>query len=256
MSGFSGTAFEPRDFGIAVGFGQVAGYERRSRIGHCTASVVGTDVWPGNSVFPWMTGATALSVVCANAADTAAGTGARSISVVGLDANFDTVTQIVATAGAVPVPLPVPLRALEVYAVVTAGSGEVNAGNISIVDTVGGTVRGLMLAGRGIAQQSQTTVPAGHTLQITSQVVTLESPGGGSSVTVSTWIRRDGVYRMPLSLAVTDTPYLQWGVPGLTLPERSEFGYRITRASNNNLSVVAGWNGVLRRNDSVGWRVG
>lgn len=78
------------DFLIAVGLGQVPGYRRITALGNNPdVDTAGPeDVWSGGGLYPWMTTATALEIVSDSASDTSAGTGARTVLVNGLDANF------------------------------------------------------------------------------------------------------------------------------------------------------------------------
>lgn len=59
------------------------------------------DVWVGGGTYPWPTTALAVRVASGgDANDTAAGTGARTVTVVGLDANFEPREETINLAGA------------------------------------------------------------------------------------------------------------------------------------------------------------
>lgn len=86
----------------AVQLGKVRGYTAVKKFGRAT---VGTTYTPvalgGNYRTPLAAAATALRIKAGgNAADTAAGAGARAVTLVGLDENFQIATETVATAGA------------------------------------------------------------------------------------------------------------------------------------------------------------
>ena len=53
------------------------------------------DVWPYNGNHTWLTAASTLSVVSSSANDTAAGTGARTITLTGLDINLALIVETV-----------------------------------------------------------------------------------------------------------------------------------------------------------------
>jgi hypothetical protein len=79
------------DFLQAVGLGQVPGYRRVTAIGNnpdLDTATLPEDIWSGGGQYPWMTGATALEVVSDSANDAAAGTGARTVTINGLDINY------------------------------------------------------------------------------------------------------------------------------------------------------------------------
>lgn len=76
--------------------------------------------------------AAATTIVSASASDTAAGTGARTVEVVGLDADYKMVSETAILNGATPVNLVIHyLRILSVE-VLTVGSGGSNAGQLSV----------------------------------------------------------------------------------------------------------------------------
>lgn len=120
-------------------------------------------VWPGAAPYPFPSSAVAVRVAAGgNAADAAAGTGARTIRVYGLDANWAPINEDITLAGASASSATSAtfLRVFRAY-VLTAGSGEWNAGDIDI-EQVGGDVLAVIPAGYGQTQQAVYTVPAGE----------------------------------------------------------------------------------------------
>lgn len=239
---------------LDAGFGIIGSIRRVTALGNNPDIDTGTlpeDVWTGGGVYPWMTAATALEVVSASAADTAAGTGARTLLVSGLDGAYAEVSQTVTLNGTSAVALPTPLLRINSALIMSAGTGKVNAADISVLDAGGGTVRAVVPAGYGITRQSQFTVPAGWTLQVLSMLFCFNRVSGGSRfATFATFIQSSaGFYRMPLELTIGDEPpYRHDGVPGLVLTEKSDFSLRCTASSNDNADVTAAWLGVMRRN--------
>lgn len=245
------------DFLTDIGFGLNFNYRRVTALGanpDVDIASLPEDVWTGGGAYPWMTGSTALEVVSSSAADAAAGTGARSVLIQGLDIDYLEVSQTVALNGITPVAIPISLFRVNTAMIMSAGTGKVNAGDISIRDTGGGTVRAILPAGYGITRQSSFTVPAGNTLQILSQFFGFnEVAGGNKFARFATFIQSSaGVYRMPLELAIGDEPpYRHDGSPGLTIPEKTDFCHRCTAISNDNSSVTAAWLGIMRVNGVV-----
>jgi hypothetical protein len=92
--------------------------------------------------YPTPTTATTLEVVSGDADDKADGDGAREITVVGLNGDWEEITQVVATNGLTPVPLPIDMirvyrwwvSASGVYATSTTGSHQ---GTITIQTSPG-----------------------------------------------------------------------------------------------------------------------
>lgn len=101
-----------------------------------------------------------------DAADTAAGTGAREIEIQGIDENLDIATATIVTAGASASALTT-TKFLRVFrALVTkAGSGEINAGAI-IIETEAGTELLTVAADLGQSQQAHHFTPRDHAAYI------------------------------------------------------------------------------------------
>jgi hypothetical protein len=240
---------------LDVGFrGIVTGYRRIAALGNnpdVDILSVPEDVWSGSGLYPWMTGSTSLEIVSSSANDTAAGTGARTVQVQGLDTSHIELNQNITLNGTTAVAIPLPLFRINAGLIMSSGSGKTNAGDLTIRDAGGGTTRAIIPAGYGITKQSIFTVPAGFTLQIISQFF------GFNSVTkdnrfakFATFIQSPtGFYRLPLELATSDAfPYRHDGEPGLILPEKTDFCHRVTAVSDDNSNVTAAWLGVMRKN--------
>jgi hypothetical protein len=136
--------------------------------------------------------AAATTIVSDAAADDAGGTGARTIAVLGLDANFDYVSETVTMDGITPVACSIQfLRVIRMY-VVTAGSGEVNAGNIDAKH--GATVLCRIDAGEGQTLHCAVMVPSGHAAWIDRVYGEIEAQTG--RVTFRLWADFGGVQRV------------------------------------------------------------
>lgn len=115
-----------------------------------------------------MTTAGALTVSSANANDTGAGTGARTVTVYGLDANWNRVQDTVTLNGQTAVTLPTVVLHPYLLIVNTAGSGGTNAG---ILYVGSGTITsgqpavvncGLSVSGINQSRMAFMPVPAGY----------------------------------------------------------------------------------------------
>jgi len=118
-------------------------------------------VYVGQPVIPTQAGE-ALNVVSASANDAAAGTGARTIRIEGLDAAGAWVEETVTLNGTTPVvTVSTWLRVIRAF-VVTAGSGGVSAGAITVKHNVTtANIFSVIKAGRGMSMNAVFTVPAG-----------------------------------------------------------------------------------------------
>lgn len=112
----------------------------------------------GSQHYP--TSAATASVVSASSDDTAAGTGARTVEIQGLDGNYEELTEVVTMNGTAAVSTTGSFLRIFRMRVATAGSGETNAGNITA--TIGSNVARI-LADQGQTLMAIYTVPKGKT---------------------------------------------------------------------------------------------
>jgi hypothetical protein len=108
-----------------------------------SVSTTASTVWSGGATsYVQLTSGTALEVVSASANDTAAGTGARTVVVDGLDASYVPFSETVTLNGVTPVALTnTSAVAINRTYVATAGSGLVNAGKIDVRAVSGAAVK-------------------------------------------------------------------------------------------------------------------
>ncbi len=214
-----------------------------------------TTVWNAKAVggptqitFP--SAAAAASVVSDDANDTSAGTGARSIALFGVDANYDYQTEIVDMNGVTPVLsttqfLFVHLACAIGVGVNTAGTnGEAtNIGNITV--SIGGNLIDVIVAGQGQSQTSAIVVPksidASKSPFITSAEVIFGRQSSGAYITAEAWSTWPGqasrrVASIPVT--VTDSFAVQL-VPPIPTAAGAQLELLLTEASNNNSKVRA-----------------
>jgi len=151
----------------------------------CHNDEVGTtteDLWGAGGVMVWPSAAGVASVVSTDVADTSAGTGALTVKISGLDEDYLEISETITMNGTTPVNSTLSyLRVNSAYAA-TAGTGEVNAGNITV--SVGGNVQRYIAALAGICHCGQYTVPAGYTAYLT-KVTTWQGKDSAADVVFS-----------------------------------------------------------------------
>jgi hypothetical protein len=152
-------------------------------------SAAAEDAWAGGGVYPWPEAAAATTIVSASANDAAEGTGARTVQVVGLLASGVAVRETVMLTGTDAVTLVnAYLRILDAR-VLTAGSGGVNAGALSVKHA--STTIGVVPAGAGRLNGALYTVPGGRRARIGAWTVAAGSATAGY-VTGSLLVRPSG----------------------------------------------------------------
>ena len=130
-----------------------------------SVSTTASTIWSGGATsYVQLTTGTALEVVSASANDAAAGTGARTVRVTGVDSSYLPFTEVLTLNGTTPVPLVnTSVIAINRTEVLTAGSGLVNAGKIDVRAVSGAAVKSSIQAvveSRGISADFVYTVPA------------------------------------------------------------------------------------------------
>lgn len=153
--------------------------------------------------------------------------------------------------GVTPVAIPTNLFRINSALIMSAGTGKVNAGAITIRDSGGGTTRSVMPIGYGITRKAIYTVPAGFTLSVLSHFVSINrSVGVSRYATLSNFIQSsNGFYRMPLEFSLGDViPYRHDGNPGIILAEKTDYALRAQFVSSDNTDITAAILGVLKSN--------
>jgi hypothetical protein len=158
--------FEPFELQVA----------RNQVVGHTPVFVsgfnptVGTSyetVWSEGTVYAYPASATVIKISSSDANDTAAGTGARTATIVGLDGNYNRISETVSLSGQTAVNTTNSYLRVFHLMVNTAGSGGAAAGSIyagvgTVTSGVPATVYGVYTANGG-STACIYTVPAGYT---------------------------------------------------------------------------------------------
>lgn len=133
------------------------------KFGRNSDADTGDDVWDGSSAYPFPAAAAATTVESSDVNDDgndpeALGTGARTVTVYGLGASYEELSETVTLNGTAAVTLANQYLRLHRALVATAGSGGVNAGNILFKHS--STVIAQITAGFGQTLMSVYTLPA------------------------------------------------------------------------------------------------
>lgn len=243
----------PPEFKTAIALGLVPDHVRAFAIGFNPSidiASVPEEGWGGNGLYPWMTAATNLEILSSSANDSAAGTGARTVRIDCLTDRYVQVTLMATLNGVTPVQLGTPVFRINGIRCIGKGSVGTNVGDLTIRDTGGGATRGIVLAGVGLARQSNFTVPAGKFLAIPELLLAVESGTGtvDRSATMTTWFSTSTTCEIqPLRIRNTNgEPYNHMSNPPIMVQERTDFNLRIVAVSDNATAVTTGWNGFLK----------
>ena len=180
----------PGELEIAVALGKIPGWRSFRKFGMNDVVVASStqEMWPVGTAKVWPTSAGTASIVSDNAADTVTtGTGTWTLTIQGLDASYNEVEETVSMTGLTPVVTTQTFMRVNRMFGVTAGSNGVNVGNITA--SVGGNAQAYIEAAEGQTHQTHYTVPAGHTLLVTSFTVRTGRMSGNVDLHVLSQIR-------------------------------------------------------------------
>lgn len=168
-----------RDFLIEVQKGNVAGHSIVHKFGRNDAVPNGSfELIALLSTTPtFLSAATTVRIKAGgDAADTAAGAGAREVTIVGIDDNLAEVSEAVATAGASASSATTASfwRVYRAYVSAVGTYGVANTGAITIENSGGGTDLILIGAGEGQTQYGAYTIPTGKTGYFLSSLLTVD----------------------------------------------------------------------------------
>lgn len=233
---------------VAIAGGLFTGYSIVNKFGTNGDIDTGStpeDVWEVGGTYTGFPDSSleTISLVSDSAADAAAGTGARTVRISGLDDNYDLQQETVTLNGTTPVASAGSYRRMHTMTVLSAGSGGVNAGVITARHTTTtSNVFGSIAAGRNQSNICAYTVPAGHTGYMRHLHAALRG-GSTASLDGGIWTRPfGGVFRqrrpfnIGSSFRMADQIY-----GGLVFTEKSDITVRITAASANNIAMNAGF---------------
>jgi hypothetical protein len=156
----------PLEWLHALSMGRVPGYSAFLMQGTNPDTDVATtpeDVRPNGGLTVFPTTNVAMQILSDSASDAAAGVGARTVRVDGLNALFAPVTETVTLNGLTPVALVNTYYRINLLTALTAGTSETNVGTVTVRTTVGASPLHAILSGYGRGQTAVYTVPAGFT---------------------------------------------------------------------------------------------
>lgn len=197
-------------------------------------------VWENGGVYEVPTTATVASISSSSVNDTAAGTGARTIYLEGLDEDYNLQSEIVSLNGTSTVTSTNSYLRMNKVTVVTAGSlGEAD-GTITV--TVDSKTLATIVGDNNQAQVAFYTVPAGCTMYLYQFQFTV---GQGKEVDVKLVSRRNGqVFRTVASLRLYQNEVgFTLAIP-LPLPEKSDFQI-MAKAATGSVEATATYGYVL-----------
>lgn len=187
------------------------------------------DVWNALTERVYLTTGETLNLVSDDVADAAAGTGARTITINGLDNAFAEIEEDVTMNGTSNVLTSKTYRRVDKIIIKTTGTGNTNAGVITATYSSAATVEATIADLEGISKNSHYTVPAGKSLLILKTEINVAKSATGTAtglVDVYRYLRPDGAgfYEdddMRLDVLIQNFASFD-SLPGVLIPEKTD----------------------------------
>lgn len=231
--------YEP--FELQVSRGQISWHQNVTIFGYNPdVDTTRVTVWPYTGILPIPSVALQMKVSSSSADDTAAGTGARTVYLEGLDGDHKVVSEIITLNGQTAVTTVKSYLHINNAYVATAGSSMSAAGDIyfgtgTVTLGVPATVYDLIKFDYNQRITGSYTVPAGYTAYVSQGLFSAGQPGGSAQVSGRLMtIGTDGIRRTAAITTVNNGVANYVFEYPLRVPEKTTLEATAQGSSNNN----------------------
>ena len=228
-------------FELQVARGQIQGHKNVTVFGfNPDVDTTQVSVWPLPSLITFPAAALRMTVSSTSANDTSAGTGARTVVVQGLDANYNEVTETVTMNGQTAVTMSTALLRVNYAYVATAGSGNSAAGDIyigtgTVTAGVPATVYDIIKFDYNNTTTGSYTVPANYTAYVSQGLFSAGQAGGSNQVQGRLLTRGTNNIRMTAALTTLNNGVANYVFEyPLAVPEKTTIEATALGSSSNN----------------------
>jgi hypothetical protein len=197
-------------------------------------------IWPSGGVLTLPSAAAVLTVSSGSASDAAAGTGARTVFISGLNASYNEISETVILNGQTAVNTVNSYLRIQSAYVATAGSGLTAVGIIyigtgSVTTGVPATIYSSIAIGDNATQVGSWTVPAGYTAYITSGGASTGDAAATTHVSVSLVVNgTSGVARVLATVVLSNSVASFDCILPIAVPEKTTIETRAIGSAVNN----------------------
>lgn len=216
-------------------------------------------IWEAGTLYQYLPTTQVLEIVSSNAADSAAGAGARTVTIVGLDVNWNRQTETITMNGLTPVATSLSWWRINGMFVATAGSTGNNVGNVILRRTGGGITQEYMAAGIGIARSMVYSVPANYSLRVNVLAIgPLDTTTTNNAINCRAKNRNGvtGVIQYPTEAKVMTNlfpPYRHEAHPSVTYDQKTDYSWEVYDSSvNANRAVFLYLSSILVSHEFTG----
>jgi hypothetical protein len=245
-------------FGLQVARGQIQGHTSVIVFGYNPdVDTTEESVWPDGGTVPHPTVASVLKISSSSVDDTAAGTGARTVCIEGLDGDYNMIGETVTLNGQTAVNTIKSYLYVNSFYVATVGSGGANAGNINagtgvVTAGVPAVLYDIIAAGYNNRTTGHYCVPAGYTGYMNEGLFSSGQASGSTAVTG--FLKQhgpDNILRVGAVTTVNNSAALFTFQQPYTIPEKNCVGATAIGASSNN--AVSSYFSIILIKNSTGY---
>jgi hypothetical protein len=197
-------------------------------------------VWPYGGILTFPAAALQLSVSSSSADDAAAGTGARTVYLEGLDSNHNTISEIVTLNGLTAVTTTNSYLHINNCYVKTAGSGNSAAGTIyfgtgTVTSGVPATVYDVIQFDYNSRITGSYTVPAGYTAYVSQGLFSSGQVSGSNAVTGRLMTRGTNDIRLTAAVVTVNNGVADYAFEyPIVVPEKTTIEAQAVGSAANN----------------------
>jgi hypothetical protein len=215
-------------------------------------------VWAQGGLYSYLASASVLKVSSSSTADTSAGTGARTVELSGLDANYDEVSETVTLNGQTAVNTTNEFLRINRIVVRSAGSGGQNAGVIyagtgTVTTGVPANKYATIAIGDNQTVMALWTVPRGYTAYLLQTDITVATTQNNKYCTVHLVSRPNGeVFQIKDKFVKAESSVHQAYTIPLKFEEKTDIEVRaIGDSAGADIAISAGLDIIYIQNDGA-----
>jgi hypothetical protein len=228
-------------FNLQVARGQIAQHQSVVVFGYNSDVDTSVEtVWPYGGILTFPSAALQMKVSSDSANDTAAGTGARTVYIEGLDANHAVISETVTLNGQTAVLTTQSFLHVNNFYVATAGSGKSAAGSIyigtgTVTAGVPTTVYDVILLDYNARITGSYTVPAGYTAYLEQGLFSAGQVSGSNAVTGRLVTRGQDDIRRTAAIVTLNNGAADYAFEyPVSIPEKTTIEAQAVGAAANN----------------------
>jgi hypothetical protein len=234
----------PTDYKYEVALGRRQGATTWNKFGGNQDIDIGTEtIWAAGGTFTRIDTASTFTVVSSSSDDTiTVGSGAWNVVIYYVDADRKAAVEVVPLNGTTPAVSTGTGLGINRVALYNTGSGDVNAGNITITATTGGTTQAYIPASEGTTQQALFFTQADHQFLVDYILLNAYKTAGGTApkVTIKAWVysyvstAKYLVLNKTIDTSVENTSELKFSQPFI-IGEKSILYFEATTTVNDTI---------------------